>query len=128
MAKTKAPVFGWLAISTGSVGLLLAVFHFAAGPFDPPPTIGDSLAQSAAEIADATIALFSDEEPVVEETPLPGQKDRLARIVAAMLAAVAMVLAAVAHGRGESPGPASGGAALGAAAIIFQLSILSMGA
>jgi hypothetical protein len=78
----KKPKVGTIGIVIGSVALLLALFHFYAGPFSPQPKLEQTIAEKAVAIRDATVAALRGEEIQKEPWTSKWDKDKLLVLVA----------------------------------------------
>lgn len=112
--------FASIGLTAGSIGLLLALFTFWAGPFAPKQTVESVVAEKAAAIRDATVRALKGED--VEKTFIrrDWDIDNTLDIVTALLGGLALILGVVAYARSESKRMAGGAVALGASAIAFQ--------
>lgn len=114
------PVSGYLGIVFGAAALLLVMTHFWAGPFAPQQRATVSIGELAAEIRKSAKRRLAD-APRQERKTRPWNVDRTLKVVASLLAGLALILGLVGFVRKEAWRPAIGAATLGGATIAFQL-------
>jgi hypothetical protein len=124
----KKPKVGTIGIVIGSVSLLLALFHFYAGPFSPQPKFEQTIAEKAVAIRDATVAALRGNEIQKETWTSKWDTDKLLDVVTALLGGLAIIAGILAFARKESIRFAGGAAVLGGGAIAFQFAALALGA
>jgi hypothetical protein len=117
----------FIGIGLGSIALLLALFHFYAGPFSPQPTLEDTVAEKAVAIRDATIAALKGEEKEKKTVMSEMNLDKGVQIATALLGGIAIILGVVGFDKKESIRVASGAAVLGGGAIAFQFLTVALG-
>jgi hypothetical protein len=117
----------FIGIGIGATALLLALFHFYAGPFSPQPTLEDSVAEKAVAIRDATIAALKGEEKEKETVISEMNLDKGVQIATALLGGIAIILGVIGFAKKESIRVAGGAAALGGGAIAFQFLTVALG-
>ncbi|MDO5624711.1 MAG: hypothetical protein Q4G71_08490 [Pseudomonadota bacterium] len=122
---------GVLSLVLGACALLLAVVHHWAGPLSPPPPLEEVVAHKAGSLAgaarDAALAGLRG-QPLPEKARAAPRlnADQGVQLAAAVLAVAALVAGAVAMSRPGQRRMALGGAALGAATLLFQLAMLAL--
>lgn len=128
MAAEKS-TFGFIGIGVGAIAFMLALVHFWAGPFSPPPvSLEQTVAEKAVAIRDATIAALKGEEVTPPEpAPVSYDLDRIASIATATLGGLAVILAVIGIALKEPVRVAGGAAALGVGAIAFQFAVMALG-
>lgn len=112
-------ILGIISFAMGSLAVLLVLVHFWAGPFAPQERASVTIGEIAADIRQSALRKLKGEsqpKPVAE----PWDIDRVLKLVAAVLAGLAVVAGAASLVRRESWRPAVAGAALGVSAITFQ--------
>ena len=113
------PVAGNIGFALGAIALLLVLTVFWAGPFAPQQDVTVTIGEATADIAKAAARKFVGmSQP--EATPTPWNIDRALKLVAALLAGMAIVLGLTSFIRRETWRPAAGAVALGIGAIAFQ--------
>lgn len=127
MENTKS-LLSFIGIGIGSISLLLALFHFYAGPFSPKPTIEDSVAEKAIAIRNATIAALKGEKQEKKEIKIEMDLDKAIDITTALLGGIAIILGVIGFAKKESLRVVSGAAILGVSAIAFQFLTIALGA
>ncbi|MEM6999096.1 MAG: hypothetical protein AAF419_04595 [Pseudomonadota bacterium] len=126
--ENKKSLLGFIGIAIGSVSLLLALFHFYAGPFAPQPTLEDTVAEKAAAIRNATISALKGEEPKKKTMKFEMDSDKLIQITVSLLGGIAIILGVVGFATKESSRVAGGATVLGIGAIAFQFLTVALGA
>ena len=112
----------------GSLALLMALFHFYAGPLSPQPAIEDTVAEKAVAIRDATIAALKGEEKKKEMVDVSSPDlDKVMSIATAMFGGLAIILGVIGFVRHEPLRAATGAAVLGGSAIAFQFLVVALG-
>lgn len=117
------PIAGYLGMLFGAAALLLVMTHFWAGPFAPrpqPQRASVTIGEFAAEIRKAAKKRLAG-APRQESKVRPWTVDRILKVVAVLLAGLALILGLVGFARKESRRPVVGAVTLGVAAIGFQL-------
>lgn len=126
--ENKKSLLSFIGIGIGSISLLLALFHFYAGPFSPQPTLEDSVAEKAVAIRDATIAALKGEKREKKVATLNMDLDKSIDIATALLGGIAIILGVIGFAKKESSRVAGGAAVLGVGAIAFQFLTIALGA
>ena len=126
MSEPKTTL-SFIGIGLGSVALLLAIFHFWAGPFSPQPSLEQTIAEKAVSIKQATIAALKG-----EKVPPPQSRsidtDQMVSIGTALLGGLAIILGVIGFAKKEPMRVAGGAAVLGGSAIAFQFAVVALGA
>ncbi len=125
--ENKKSLLSFIGIGIGSISLLLALFHFYAGPFSPQPTLEDTVAEKAVAIRDATIAALKGEEKEKKTVMSEMNLDKVVQITTALLGGIAIILGVVGFAKKEPVRVASGAAILGSGAIAFQFLTIALG-
>ena len=125
--KNDSSKLSFIGIGLGSIALLLALFHFYAGPFSPQPTLEDTIAEKAVAIRDATIAALKGEEKEKKTVMSEMNLDKGVQIATALLGGIAIILGVIGFAKKESIRVASGAAVLGGGAIAFQFLTVALG-
>ncbi len=125
--ENNKSILSFIGIGIGSLSLLLALFHFYAGPFSPQPTLEDTVADKAVAIRDATISALKGEKREKEPAKIELNLDKTTDIATALLGGIAIILSVIGFAKKESIKVASGAAVLGASAIAFQLFTVALG-
>jgi hypothetical protein len=120
--------FSFTGIGIGAIALLLALFHFYAGPFTAQPALEDVVANKAAAIRDATIAALKGEASERIAAPSEMDLDKIVQISTALLGGVAVILGVLGFAKKEPLRAAGGAAILGGSAIAFQFLAIALGA
>lgn len=127
MEKNKF-LCSFIGIGLGSLALLMALFHFYAGPLSPQPAIEDTVAEKAVAIRDATIAALKGEEKKKETVAVSSvDLDKVMSITTAMFGGLAIILGVIGFVRHEPLRAATGAAVLGGSAIAFQFLTIALG-
>ncbi|TYC67911.1 hypothetical protein FMN63_17920 [Stappia sp. BW2] len=116
----RRPWTGSLGLLLGAIALVMALFHFSAGPLDPQPTIGQSIGEIAADIRKSAIKGLKG-EPLPEPQSAPWSLDRTLKASAYVLGGLAIVLGTLGFVLKENRRVAVCAVSLGAGAIGFQL-------
>lgn len=122
MTKATAKSTSWAAsigFALGVLGLLLALFHFGAGPLDPQPTLGQSIGEIAADIRQSAIKGLKG-EALPEPQTAPWSLDRVLKAAVMVMAGLAVALGALGFVLRENRRLAFSAIGLGATAIGFQ--------
>lgn len=109
-----------IGIALGSIGLLLALFSFWAGPFAPQPTVENIVAEKVASIRTAALDALKGKKVEKEFVEVSWDADRTIQVVTAMLGGVALILGVIGYAKSEPKRAAGGAVALGISAIAFQ--------
>jgi len=104
----------------GIASLLLALFHFGAGPLEPRPTIGQSIGEIAADIRQSAIKGLKGEAPPPPRAA-PWSLDRSLKTGIMVLAGFAVALGALGYVLRENRRIAVSAVGLGATTIGFQV-------
>ena len=126
--ESNKSLLSFIGIGIGSIALLLALFHFYAGPFSPQPTLEDTVAEKAVAIRDATISALKGEKREKESNKIEWNLDKVTDVTTALLGGIAIILSVIGFAKKESAKVAGGAAVLGASAIAFQLFTIALGA
>lgn len=119
--------FGTIGIVIGGIALMLALFHFWAGPFAPQPTIDSYVAEKAASIRQKTIDALSGKDVKPESFSTKYDADKIAGVLTALLGGIACILGIISFAKKESIRLSGSAAALGVSAIAFQfIAMLAM--
>ena len=118
-AKSK---LGSIGVWLGSIGLLLALLHFWAGPFStkPRPSLEDYVAEKAVAIKRATLDALQGKQAVASDQKSVWDLDKATWVVTALLGGMAIVLAAFSFIYREPQRVAGTAAVLGIVTIGFQ--------
>lgn len=116
--------FGLWSVAVGFIALAGIVFHFFAGPLEPPPPLELSIAEKAVSIRDATVAALKGEEYEARSTMSSKTLDDYLTYSFIAVALLAILLAVIAFIRHEPWRASAAGAALGGLAITFQFAII----
>ena len=127
MEESRSTI-GFIGIGIGAIALLLAIFHFWAGPFSPQPSLEKTVAEKAVAIKNATIAALKGEEFEEEVSRREIDLDQGLRIGASILGGLAIILGVVSFARKEPLRVGGGAAVLGGAAVAFQFAVIALGA
>ncbi len=112
--------WGYVSIALGALALLLAMVHIFGGPFAPQPSIGTTIGEIAGDMRAAALrSLRGDAQPAPQ--PVGWDIDRVLLLAAPLLGAAAIVMAVVSALARDGWRLPTYGAALGVAAIVFQL-------
>lgn len=122
------PKIGTVGIAIGALALLLALFHFYAGPFSAQPDLEQTIAEKAVAIRDATVAALKGKEIPNKSWTSKWDADKLIDVITALFGGLAIVLGICGYARKESLRFAGGAAVLGAGAIAFQFAAIALGA
>ena len=114
------PIAGIVGFALGAVALLLVLVHFWAGPFAPQQRMTVTVGEIAADIRQAAIRKLKG-VPSPKPAPVAWDSDRILKLVAALLAGMAVIVGVASLVRRETWRPAVGGIALGGGAIAFQV-------
>ena len=126
--SNKKSKFGIVGVGIGSVALLLALFHFYAGPLSTQPKLEHAIAETAVALRDATIAAFRGNE-IKKKSWIPKwNANKLTDVITALFGGLAIISGIFAFIRKESLRVAGGAAVLGGGAIAFQFAALALGA
>ena len=126
--KESRSTIGFIGIGIGAIALLVAIFHFWAGPFSPQPSLEKTVAEKAVAIKNATIAALKGEEFKDEVAARKIDLDQGLRIGASVLGGLAIILGVVSFAKKEPLRVGGGAAVLGGAAVAFQFAIIALGA
>ena len=114
------PIAGFIGLGMGAAALLMVLIHFWAGPFASQQSVTVTVGEIAADIRQAAVRKLKG-LPQPKPVSVPWDSDRIMKLVAALLAGMAIILSVVSLVRRESWQPAAGGIALGVGAIAFQV-------
>ena len=113
------PIAGFFSFAMGALGLMLVLVHFWAGPFAPQQRASITVGEIAADIRQAAVRKLTG-KPQPKPAPVVWDSDRILKLVAALLAGIAVVAGVASLARRETWRPAAGGIALGASAVALQ--------
>lgn len=128
IVNEKRSKIGIVGVIIGAIALLLALFHFYAGPLAPQPKLEQTIAEKAVAIRDATVAALKGKEVEKETWTSKWDADKIIDVTTALLGGIAIIAAVVAFIKHESLRMAGGAALLGGGAIAFQFIALALGA
>ena len=114
------PIAGFFGFALGALALILVLVHFWAGPFAPQQRASVTVGEIAGEIREAAIRKLKG-TPQPKPVPAKWDSDRILKLVAAVLAGLAVVTSVAALVRREAWRPAVAGIALGTSAVAFQV-------
>ncbi len=114
------PVAGYFGFAFGALALLLVLVHFWAGPFAPQQRAGVTIGEIAGDIREAAVRKLKG-EPQPKAVPAKWDADRIVKLVAAVLAGLAVVTGVAGLVRRETWRPAAAGIAFGVSAVTFQI-------
>lgn len=120
----QSSTFGMFSVAFGFLAFTAIVGHFFAGPFEPPPPIEMSVAETAVNIRDATLAALKGEEYESKSATRSRTLDDYLTYSFVALASLAILMAVIGFIRHEKPRPAIAGAAFGGMAIAFQVTMM----
>lgn len=126
--ENKKSLLGFIGIAMGSMSLLLALFHFYAGPFTPQPTLEDTVVQKATVIRNATISALKGEEQKKKTVRVVMDSDKLIQITVSLFGGIAIILNVIGFAIKEAPRVIGGAEILGISAIAFQFLTLALAA
>ena len=110
----------------GTIALIMAAVHLAAGPFREPPPMEEVIAEKAQSLYDRALELFSD-EPAVAPAPRPQPTepapDQILNGATAGLGAVGIALGVIGFARRESLRACAGAVVLGVAALPWEIGL-----
>lgn len=120
ISARPSPIAGMFGFAAGAAAFILVLVHFWAGPFAPQQGVTISIGEMAAEIREAaTRAISGEAQP--EATVTDWTLDKTIKLVAAVLAGLAVILGLAGMIRRETWRPAAGAITLGVAAVVFQM-------
>ena len=122
MSNKKSKI-GIIGVGIGSVALLLALFHFYAGPLSPQPKLEHTITETALALRDATIAALKGNEIKKEFWPSKWDVDKLVDVITVLFGGLAIISGIFAFIRKESLRVTIGAAVLGGGAIAFQFQL-----
>ena len=117
----------FLRIGIGAIALLMALYHFWAGPFSPQPTLEEIVVDKAVSIKEKTIARLIRKEPEKPEVRLPMNADDKMQLTTAILGGLAVIFGVVGIAFKNPLRIAGGSIFLGAFAIAFQFAAYAVG-
>ncbi len=118
-AVQPSPIAGYIGFALGALSLLLVLTHFWSGPFAPQQRTGVTVGELAAEIRQSAVRKLKGEAPP-KPVARPWDIDRVLKVIAALLAGLALIAGAAGYVRREDWRPAAAGITLGAGAVAFQ--------
>jgi hypothetical protein len=124
--KSKGAMFGIPALILGVLALALALIHFYAGPFGPPPSAGKVIAEKEIKMGGAVIGKVKIGETDASRQQPKLNTDRIVALSTAAAGFLAVVLAVVAYIRREDKRISGSAVALGAAALAFQFLVIAL--
>ncbi|TWI80804.1 hypothetical protein JM93_04018 [Roseibium hamelinense] len=104
----------------GTLGFLIVIAHFSAGPFEPKPTIGQTIGETAADIRNSAVRALKG-QPAPKPEPAGWDTDRILQTVGPILGASAIILGLLSFVLREDRKLAAMSVSLGAMTIGFQL-------
>ncbi len=110
--------FGIVGMICGGAALMLVVFHFYAGPFQPQKSLERTIAEIAVNISKEVVRVAKGKPADLERRSW--SIDDILRIVVSVSGVLALILAAIGFARREDSRPVAAAAGLGASAIGFQ--------
>ena len=115
------PVAGYFGFVVGALALLVVLVHFSVGPLSPQKSAAASIGEIAADVRTAAVNKLKGRstEPAAPKAT-PWTTDRIAKLVAAILAGLAIFLGLASFIRREDWRPAAAAVGLGAGAMAFQ--------
>lgn len=119
---------GVIGSIVGAVALGIALFHFFFGPLEQPPSVEDLVAETAVNLKNAFDAKLQGKTYEPATTPSRLDADELLRRSVIVLGFIAIVLAAVGFVQHEDWRASTVAIVLGAGAIVFQFTVLVLGA
>lgn len=114
------PVAGFFGFAFGALALMLVLVHFWVGPFAPQQRAGVTIGEIAGDIREAAVRKLKG-EPQPKAVPAEWGTDRIVKLVAAVLAGLAVVAGIAGLVRRETWRPAAAGITLGVCAVAFQV-------
>ena len=117
-AAAAKSAFGIIGMVCGGIALMLVVFHFYAGPFQPQKSLERTVAEIAVNISKEVVRVAKGEPADLESRSW--SIDDILRIVVSVCGVLAIILAAIGFARREDTRPVAAAASLGASAIGFQ--------
>lgn len=106
-------LFGTMGIVVGGIALILAQFHFWAGPLAPQPTMDSYVAEKAAALRQKTLAALSGKDLETDFISTSYNADQIANILTALFGGIACILGVFSFARKESIRFSGGAVALG---------------
>ena len=110
---------GVAAMAVAAIALFIAVIHMAAGPFNPPEPIEQTIVDTAVKIKDAAKRAVTGEPA---PTPLPEKPafdvDHTVKMASLAFAGLAMLFGVVAFAKREDRTPALIGLSLGGGVLL----------
>ena len=120
-ADKRKPIYSIIGLCLGSLSLLLALFHFWAGPFAPQPTLEKSMTEVVSSLKNAAENVVKGIDAPDETIKKSWTIDDIIDVIIPMLGGLAIILALIGFAIKEPGRIAIGGIVLGASGIIFQL-------
>lgn len=114
------PIAGYFGFALGALALILVLVHFWAGPFEPQQRAGVTIGEIAGDIRAAAVRKLKG-EPQPKAAPAEWDVDRVVKLVAAVLAGLAVIASVAGLVRRETWRPAAAGIAFGVSAVAFQV-------
>lgn len=109
-----------IGMTFGSIGLLLALIGFWAGPFSPQPTIENAVAEKVASIRTAALDAMKGKKIEKKYVNFSWDADKWVQVITAMFGGLALILGVIAYAKSEPKKMAGGAVALGVSALAFQ--------
>lgn len=119
LANTR-PWAGTTGLVIGAIALVLVMVHFWGGPFEPQPTIGQVIGETAADIRISAVRALKGEPQPAPQAQTWGI-DRTLQTAGPVLAAAAIVCGILGFILRENRRVVVGAAGLGALALGFQV-------
>lgn len=123
-SANRSATFGIIAVVFGFVAFAGAIGHFFAGPIDPPPKIERTIAETAAEIRNATVAKLKGEEYEYKEERTYRSLDDYVKYALLGSGSLAILMAVIGFVRHENLRASIAGGSLGAMGIAFQVAMV----
>jgi len=114
------PIAGFIGLGMGAAALLMVLVHFWAGPFATQQRVAVTVGEIAADMRQAAVRKLKG-LPQPKPVSVPWDSDSIMKLVAALLAGMAIIVGVVGLVRHEVWRPAAGGITLGVGAIAFQV-------
>ncbi|WP_298822154.1 hypothetical protein [uncultured Roseibium sp.] len=116
----RTPWSGITGMMAGAIALILALFIHSAGPFDPQPTIGQSIGEIAADIRTSALKGLKGEAQTAAEAKA-WSLDRILSASAYVLGGIAIILGVVGFVLKENRRIVIAAVGFGGLAVGFQL-------
>ena len=113
-------------LACGTIALVLAAVHLAAGPFRETPPMEEVIAEKAQSLYDRALEMFNDEPaPAAVRRPEPTEPDpdQILNGATAGLGALGIALGVIGFARRESLRACAGAVVLGVAALPWEIGL-----